>query len=287
VGWGERWRAWRAGSPEARFASGIDGHLGDWLAFNRAGAFRTPGGLDIVAPFPPAELMQNTTGLVDPEEFAAHGAHFVEALDAASPRPLRDHRDVLDFGVGVGRVARIFKGTRGCYTGVDVDARHVAWVDAELDHVDAVATVPRMPLPFDDGRFDCTISISVFTHMNETDQLFYLSELARVSRPGATLLLTVHGERALARAAREGSVFRLLEIPREEVAAVHEAFPEPGFRFVRQNGHLTSDDYEYGITFIGRTYIERVWGEHFDVVDVVAGGIHDFQDIVVLTARSD
>lgn len=238
-----------------------------------------------MAPFPPAELMQNTTGLDQNEAFADQGAHFLRILSDASPQPLGTYDAVLDFGIGVGRLARMFKGFSGRYTGVDVDARHVAWVASALDYVEAIATSPHAALPLEDGRFDCIISISVFTHLSEADHLFYLSELARVSRPGATVMLTVHGERALERANTDELIFDLLEIPEPEVEAVREVFPDPGFRFVLQNGHLTSDEYEYGISFIGRTYIERTWSRYFDVVDVLPGAIHDFQDVVVLTAR--
>lgn len=264
---------------------GLAGDLDDWLTFNRSGAFSTPRGLEVVAPFPPVDLMQVTTGLDQDEPFAEHGVDFYRALDDACPRPLSTFTDVLDFGAGAGRLARIFKGFPGRYTGVDVDPRNVAWLASALDHVDAIATSPRTPLPLEDGRFDCVFSISVFTHMNEDDQHFYLSELARVTQPGASLILTVHGERALERAKRERSIFDLLEIPAGEVDAVRAAFPDPGFHFVRQDGHLTSDDYEYGITFMDRAYIQRTWSRYFDVVDVIPGAIHDFQDAVVLTAR--
>lgn len=280
-------RRWQARSQASdTYGAGISGDLDAWLKFNRSRASRRPRGLGVVAPFPPAELMKNTTGLERNKHFAKHGAHFVRILsDAGPPRPLSTYVDVLDFGVGVGRLARMFKGTSGRYTGVDVDARHVAWVDSALDYVDAFATLPRHPLPFEDGRFDCIISVSVFTHMNEKDQEFYLSELARVSQPGATVMLTVHGQRALKRANAEKSVLALLDIPRSAVHAVGEVFPDPGFCFVRQDGHLTSDDYEYGITFVGESYIDRVWSRYFDVEAVCSGAIHDFQDVVVLTAR--
>jgi hypothetical protein len=59
-----------------------------------------------------------------------------------------------------------------------------------------------------------------------------------------------------------------------------------GFCFVRQNGHLTSDAYEYGITFISEAYIKQRWSEYFDLETVSVGGIHDFQDIVVLRRRA-
>ena len=166
------------------FRNGISGNLEDWLAFNRDGAFASTGGLALAAPFPPTELMQNVSGLTKPRDFAAHGCDILEAVSAASPTPLNAFTDILDFGVGVGRLARMFKGFQGRYTGIDVDTRHVAWVSSALDYVTAIATEPKQPLPLAEGSFDCMLSISVFTHMNERDHLFYLEQLARVARPG-------------------------------------------------------------------------------------------------------
>jgi len=263
---------------------GISGDLEEWLTFNRVEAFASPDSLALVAPFPPKELMQNTSGLVDPKHFASHGCDILKALSIASPQPISSYTSVLDFGVGVGRLARMFKGFQGSYTGVDVDARHVAWVSSALDHVKAFATTPRAPLPLADKSFDCIISISVFTHMNETDQFFYLSELARVAKPGAILMLTVHGERALKRAETEDMIFNMLSVPRSGIVETRSLFPSPGFKFIRQDGHLTSDKYEYGITFISRAYVEKEWSRYFDVLPGTAA-IHDFQDVMVLRAR--
>lgn len=46
----------------AQYGHGINGVLDAWIDFNRKGAFDTPNGLDIVAPFPPKELIENTSG---------------------------------------------------------------------------------------------------------------------------------------------------------------------------------------------------------------------------------
>jgi SAM-dependent methyltransferase len=209
----------------------------------------------------------------------------LQALSTASPVPVNGFMDILDFGVGVGRLARMFKGAPGRYTGVDVDQRHVAWVSSALDYVTGIATKPRQPLPLPDRNFDCVISISVFTHMNERDQFFYLSEIARVCKPGAHVFLTVHGDRALTRAETEQRIFDMLAVPRAGIAETRKRFPAPGFNFILQQGHLTSREYEYGITFIDATYIAREWSKHFDLLRVCPGAIHDFQDIVVLKAR--
>ena len=264
---------------------GIEGNVEGWIHFNRHTAFASAENLALVAPFPPRELMQNTSGLTDNRDFAAHGCDILAALNLASPRPLSTFEHILDFGVGVGRVARMFKGFHGRYTGVDVDARHVEWVSSSLDFARAVTSTPRRPLPFEAGQFDGVISISVFTHMTEADQFFYLSELARVTVPGALLFLTVHGERALTRAETEARIFAMLEVPRTAIDEARKALEGKGFHFILQNGHLTSNAYEYGITFISDRYVRDEWSRYFSVKAVRSGAIHDFQDIVVLEAR--
>ncbi|MBL8645288.1 MAG: class I SAM-dependent methyltransferase, partial [Rhodospirillaceae bacterium] len=168
----------------ARVRDGIHSDLSDWLEFNRAGAFESYEHLALAAPFPPPDRMQVTTGLTDPIAFAAHGHDIFKALSAASPQPLSDFADVLDFGVGAGRLARMFKGFRGRYTGIDVDSNNVAWVARTLKYVKAFHTKPRRAWPLEARQFDYIVSISVFSHMCEKDHLFYLSEVARVAKPG-------------------------------------------------------------------------------------------------------
>lgn len=265
---------------------GMSGDLDEWIEFNIGEGMQSPEGRKQLAAFPPLELMQVTTGLTDPQGFAEHGAHFAKALALASPKPLKTFESILDFGSGVGRLARMFKGFKGNYTGVDVDPNTVEWVEKNLPYVKVTLSKPRESLPFEDGAFDGVFSISVFTHMKESDQFFYLDELKRVSREGALLLLTVHGRRALDRALDEDMIFEMLDIPMEGLNRAEAAFKSgDGFAFIRQEGHLTSDAYEYGITFTDADYIRRTWGERFKVLDVVSGGLHDFQDIVVLERR--
>jgi SAM-dependent methyltransferase len=199
---------------------------------------------------------------------------------------LAEFRSILDFGCGVGRVARLFAGFRGEYTGVDVDANLVNWVSENLPHVNAYLSVPRAPLPLENAAFDCVISISVYTHMNESDQLFYLGELQRVTKTGAILMLTIHGKRALHRALDEDFVFNLVCCPREELEGAKESLNTgSGYKFIRQLGHLTTEEYDYGITFISEDYVRNVWSDYFDVVSIADGALHDFQDIVTLRRR--
>lgn len=234
------------------------------------------------APFPPPALMQRVSGLTNDSDFAAHGRAIFGALENASPLALFAYHDIFDFGVGSGRLARMFSGFTGRYVGADVDHELLKWIGANLPWVTPLPTTPRAPLPSTNESFDCVVSVSVFTHMNSEDCLFYLHELQRITKPGAILLLTVHGERALVRAEQERTIFDMLSIPQASLAAARKTLDQGGLEFVRQDGHLTTSSYDYGITFTSKAHIEREWAQLFTVERVVSGGIHDFQDIVVL-----
>jgi SAM-dependent methyltransferase len=264
----------------------VHGDLDFWLHFNRSVAFESEENLRNVAPFPPSDLMHTSSGCKTNQDFAAHGADIFAALSRSSPKPLANFDCWLDFGVGVGRLARMFKGFRGRYIGVDVDPRNIDWISRHLPWVDAVQTQPRRPLPLAAATFNAVSSVSVFTHMNEEDCASYLSELKRVCLPGAYLFLTVCGERALARAENEERIRAMMAVSPNELNKARKRLESgKGFYFGIQNGHLTSRAYAYGNTFIGASYIMRRWGSHFRVVSIWAGGIHDFQDIVVLQRR--
>ncbi len=264
---------------------GIEGPLEPWLHFNAISAFEPGGDPARVAPFAPAPLMRDTTGLTRAEDFASHGADIVRALAATTDRPLVSFRSWLDFGVGVGRLARMFKGFTGRYVGIDVDPRAIEWLRAHLPWVQAVRAVPGLNLPFPDAHFDMIVSVSVFSHMNEADQAFYLSELHRVAQPGAHIAITVHGERAIDRAMDDAAVLEILGIDRGDLVRARETLSSgTGFLFVRQSGHLTTEHYEHGVTFVARRWIDAVWSKWYDV-QIVSGGIHDFQDVVVLRRR--
>ena len=48
---------------------------------------------------------------------------------------------------------------------------------------------------------------------------------------------------------------------------------------------MVEEPFEYGITFVPEGYVRDHWGKLFDIVDYHYGGIHDFQDIVVLKPK--
>jgi SAM-dependent methyltransferase len=273
----------------------------EWVHLNRTAVFNNPALRDYVSPFPPKALMQNTTGLTDESDFASHGADFWIAFSEASPKPLSAFASILDFGCGCGRLARMFKGHPGNIVGCDIDYRHIAWCTAALEYMETKLSSVRPPIPFADNEFEAVISLSVFTHLNESSQDQFLQELARVCRPAGFLFLTIHGNRALNRAVSEPSIKAMLNMQEDLFMAARKRFAEGQHAFIMQQGHLTtvgkptlkglltdkviSDPFEYGITFIPENYVRTHWTEWFDMVDYRVGALHDFQDIVVLKPK--
>ncbi|TAM60800.1 class I SAM-dependent methyltransferase [Rhodanobacter denitrificans] len=270
----------------------------DWANLNRIGVFDDPALSCYVGPFPPLDLMYNTTGVDRQSDFAAHGADFWIALSRASPKALCDFSSVLDFGCGCGRLARMFKGHPGYVAGCDIDHRHVDWCAEAIDHFDAKLSRVKPPIPFGTNEFEAVISISIFSHLNEAGQDEFLQELARVCKPEGLLFLTVHGKRAMTRALTEPKIRNLLDMPDELFEQAREKFERDELAFVLQQGHLTtvvdgvaikgkviSDPFEYGITFMSESYVRAHWSQWFEIVEIRPGGIHDFQDIVVLRPR--
>jgi SAM-dependent methyltransferase len=49
-------------------------------------------------------------------------------------------------------------------------------------------------LPYPDRRFDLVSAVSVFTHLAYETQRLWVRELARILKPGGSLLLTLHGK---------------------------------------------------------------------------------------------
>lgn len=180
----------------------------------------------------------------------------------------------------------MFMGHPGEIAGCDIDGRLIDWINQNLPYISGVRTLPNAPLPFPDAAFDAVISISVFTHLNEPSQKFYLEELHRVSAPGAYLFLTIHGGRAMERALTEERIFQMINIPATGLEKAAQGMHEGRHNFIIQpTGHLTTKEYEYGITFIPANYVQTVWSDYFEIVRLVNGAIHDFQDIVVCRKR--
>jgi ubiquinone/menaquinone biosynthesis C-methylase UbiE len=197
-------------------------------------------------------------------------AHFNIGFDACG--------SILDWGIGSGRVAMQVKdylAPNSRVVGADVDRYNVefgreAFPDLEFTHSDF-----HPPLPFNQGEFDAVYDVSVFTHLTETAQMTWLKELRRVVKPGAPVIMTVHGQYAVWHMARQDRGI-LDEMVRNGIS---DRTMDMGL------GPKLADRRYYRDTYHTRKYIEAVWSEYFDILGYYASANLINQDYVVMAAK--
>ena len=230
------------------------------------------------ADLPDADRRFRVIGDRDPVGFLVSGATDYQRLDrahvAVAGRRLADSARVLDWGVGCGRVARHFPAqSASALTGCDIDRDNVDWCSNHLPGRFVVSSLTP-PLPFHDGAFDAVYGISVFTHFREAMQLAWLAELARVSAPGAILLMTTHGQTAIDFSRLPPAEYRRV---REDVRRA--GILESGVN-TQLDGHADHRG-EYVNVYHSADYVRRTWSRHFDVLHVLPGYILH-HDLVIL-----
>lgn len=148
-------------------------------------------------PIPPAVLRYRVSELLSAREFLRSGESCA-ALIQRSAKERGVHFDgskrVLDFGCGCGRVTTwMLRDCDAEFHAVDVDAEAVEWCRKSLSRGHFLPNLADPPLSFPDHYFDIVYCLSVFTHLNESMQDLWFSELSRVLKPSGLLLFTVFG----------------------------------------------------------------------------------------------
>lgn len=143
-------------------------------------------------------------------DFRAVGAEFLgHFIRLGGLRP--EHR-VLDIGCGIGRMAvpltQYLDVEKGRYSGLDPVEGGIAWcrrfitpaypnftfqrldIAHKLYNPQGKISGEALKLPYADRQFDFAIMTSVVTHLPPDEVLVYLSEVARLLKPGGRLFMT-------------------------------------------------------------------------------------------------
>jgi SAM-dependent methyltransferase len=148
-------------------------------------------------PLPPTELAERVGRLGSAEAYEAVGRALREAVDQALPAGWTwPGKRVLDFGCGAGRVLRHFapEAAQAEFTGCDIDAPSIDWINAHLDPpLHAFVNGEWPPLPRPDASFDLIYAFSVFTHLTDSWSAWVV-ELHRLLTPDGVLVASFLGE---------------------------------------------------------------------------------------------
>jgi SAM-dependent methyltransferase len=177
-------------------------------------------------PLPPARLVELVIGTRELAWYQLGGLFMQQAFGTLLRRhgvPFEVHGTILDFGCGCGRILRWLGALKGhCRIwGTDCNPRLVDWCRRHLsDLAEVGVNQSDPPLRYEDGQFSLVYSYSVLTHLSRERQEPWLRELARVTRTGGYLMLTVHGRRTALRMTLSADV--LAQIEREGVVVFSE-----------------------------------------------------------------
>jgi SAM-dependent methyltransferase len=233
-------------------------------------------------PWPGDELVFRVTGLTDRDVFFDSGQQSVRDIDRALAvigRSLESYSTILEFGCGCGRIMLWLEHLAATAElhGVDIDERAIKWAQANMPYATFTVNDPLPPLDYPDGFFDLVYNHSVFTHLDEEYQDKWLAELRRVTKPGGTILLTVHGEVAV----RQNE--KMTAQAGGDSGWLREELRRSGIAFVRQDSYVGGPfpDF-YHSTFHAPWYVFDRWGQSLRVKAYLAGASLGFQDMVVL-----
>jgi SAM-dependent methyltransferase len=161
-----------------------------WTRF-LLGELKVPG---LKAPELPADSVQVQFGgssgyptMRDAVLFASRIKYIAASLET----PLSETSDVLDIGVGWGRVYRAFLR--------DIAPEHLVGVDIDVPSIDlckkhlpfgTFELTPSLPYDYKDGSFDVAYLYSVFSHLSEPAFTSLYEEIERLLKPGGLLVFT-------------------------------------------------------------------------------------------------
>lgn len=156
-------------------------------------------GLEGGLPIPPPREIFLVSGSENVSAFLKSGeihTGLIREMLGRNGLDIEDFDSMLDFGCGCGRMIRHWNDLEGPEVhGTDYNPDLISWCEKNLDFANFQTNELVGGLDYyEDGKFDFVYALSVFTHLTEPQQFFWIEELSRILRPGGHLFITTHGD---------------------------------------------------------------------------------------------
>jgi 2-polyprenyl-3-methyl-5-hydroxy-6-metoxy-1,4-benzoquinol methylase len=226
---------------------------------------------------PDDDQLFRTQGNRSIERYKLHGYTTYKKIETLlyrySERKLANFRSVLDWGCGCGRLTQQFAQRASAGTvihGIDIDKLNIDWCHEHIKgaRFDTVPLRPPTSLPSE--FYSLIVGVSVMTHLALETQKAWLDELRRVAAPQAYIILTTHGETALSRVKDITVIQNTLSFGSDERTMDRSL-----------ENAIESTDYYRSSYHMGR-FARKLFGQYFDVVDIIPGGNASIQDFVIM-----
>lgn len=180
--------------------------------------------------------------------------------------------DVLDWGVGCGRLARYFIEEGARVTGIDIDDDNLNWCRANLKPASFVHVPLTPPTSLPTSAYDVIISSSVLSHLTEGVMRQWLSEIGRVLKPDGVALLSFNGD-------GNSYLYGSWHPPAIANLDARGFFDE--WRTPDLDGFIEDTEY-YRLTLMSTASATKIFDANMRLEDVVVGVTSGHQDIAVL-----
>lgn len=147
--------------------------------------------------FPTDAIQMNTTGQAGVNTLKEAFVFYSDCVETFSAlgHPLTAEANLLDFGMGWGRIARFFlrELPLSNILGVDVMSEYVDICKRTFSSDNFFVTTPFPPTTLPTNSFDYIVGYSVFSHLSERACKEWMKEFYRITKPGALIALTTRG----------------------------------------------------------------------------------------------
>jgi len=225
-------------------------------------------------PVPPRSLMVHSELEEVHLETGKRDFREICAMLARNDISISDVGRLLDFGCANCRILRHFINMAEDISlwGTDIKADKIFWAIENLPGLNLIVNNESPPLPFTDAFFGFIYAGSVFTHLMEYHTA-WIAELARITKPGGHIYITLHDEDCMREVFRDQKRFGSFTDGLIKDDFLRDLMMRFDFDFLS----VGKDNTSRSQVFMSSTYIEKITSEFFSLVDIAPRAYARFQ----------